>query len=441
MDKTKKIKWKQANLILVFTFFLIFIAMARTYTWASQADGLAGRLIVGYQGWFGCPGDYEGNTQWQHYFFNNIQDTNHLLIDLMPAVSEFSQIDLCKTDLRRPDGSPVFLYSSQNPRIVDKHFQWMANHRIDGAALQRFIGPVTKNVTVRRRIDNWILLSQAAAEKSGRVFFIAYDVAGAPDTVTSDIEKDWQYLANSLKITDSPNYLYVNRKPVLMIEGFGLRDRPGEPDKVYQLINKIKKGLDGLKAVYLIGETPSSWRTLDGDSKAHPLWADVYRSYDVINPWSVGRFIDDAGADQFLKERVLPDLAETRRLGIEYMPVIFPGFSWYNLMTNRSISEQAILNRIPRRCGTFLWRQVSNLLGAGANMLYAAMFDEVDEGTALLPVETRMDKLPVGANMVFLNQDGCALPDDWYLRVTGKAAEALRSRQTPPRDLKAVLKP
>jgi hypothetical protein len=56
-------------------------------------------------------------------------------------------------------------------------------------------------------------------------------------------------------------------------------------------------------------------------------------------------------------------------------------------------------------------------------------------------VETRMDKLPIGANMVFLNQDGCALPDDWYMRVTGKAAEYLRKGEPPPRRLDAVIRP
>lgn len=120
-------------------------------------------------------------------------------------------------------------------------------------------------------------------------------------------------------------------------------------------------------------------------------------------------------------------MVETRRLGIGYMPVIFPGFSWYNNMTNRGKPEHAILNKIPRRCGQFLWHQVSNLFGAKTNMLYLAMFDEVDEATAVFPTETRIDSLPVGANMVFLNQDGCAMPDDWYLRVAGKAANALHA--------------
>lgn len=142
-----------------------------------------------------------------------------------------------------------------------------------------------------------------------------------------------------------------------------------------------------------------------------------------------------------MRDVVIPDLEETQRLGLGYMPVVFPGFSWFNLQTNRNKPDQAVLNRIPRRCGRFLWRQVANLLGAGVTTLYAAMFDEVDEGTALFPAETGMDKLPAGANMVFLNQDGCALPDDWYLRVTGEAARMLRSRALPPRKLEDVIRP
>ncbi len=125
------------------------------------------------------------------------------------------------------------------------------------------------------------------------------------------------------------------------------------------------------------------------------------------------------------------------------MPVIFPGFSWHNLMTNRNRGGEphATLNRIPRRCGKFLWHHVSNLLDVNVSMIYLAMFDEVDEGTAVFPTETRMDRLPVGANMVFLNQDGCALPDDWYLRVAGKAAEYMHAKKAPPKRLDAVLKP
>jgi hypothetical protein len=133
-------------------------------------------------------------------------------------------------------------------------------------------------------------------------------------------------------------------------------------------------------------------------------------------------------------------MAETKRLGIGYMPVIFPGFSRYNQQTDHDQEEKAILNQIPRRCGKFLWHQVYDLLNADVNMIYGAMFDEVDEGTALMPVETREDRLPKGAKMVYLDQDGCSLPDDWYLRIVGKAAEFFRYRKVPE-SLDTVLKP
>jgi hypothetical protein len=138
---------------------------------------------------------------------------------------------------------------------------------------------------------------------------------------------------------------------------------------------------------------------------------------------------------------VLPDLAETKRLGLGYMPVIFPGFSWSNLQTRRGELKLAVLNQIPRRCGNFLWHQIATLLGSGVNMLYGAMFDEMDEGTALLPMITRPDRLPADTKMVYLNQDGCSVPADWYLRVAGAGADYLHKARTPPQRLGAVVRP
>jgi len=429
------------RITVLFALVAFFVAAYTAPSWAMSADGLKGRLIVGYQGWSGCPGDYEGNSQWPHYFFKNIQDVNHLAIDLLPSVREFSREDLCETDLRRPDGSPIYLYSAQNIHVVEKHFKWMAKYGIDGAALQRFIGLVSERPEMRKRSDHMIANARLAAEESNRVFFITYDVSGAnPETVVRDIETDWKHLVNDLKITASPSYLHENGKPVIEIWGFGFRNRPGTPEEVTALIHELKGGFNGLEAVTLIGGVPTNWRTLSGDSKEDPHWASTYRSYDIISPWSVGRFGKDAGADAFLCNHVLPDMAETKRLGIGYMPVIFPGFSRYNQQTDHDQEEKAILNQIPRRCGKFLWHQVYDLLNADVNMIYGAMFDEVDEGTALMPVETREDRLPKGAKMVYLDQDGCSLPDDWYLRIVGKAAEFFRYRKVPE-SLDTVLKP
>ena len=416
---------------------------------ASASDGLAGRVIVGYQGWFGCPGDYLDNRRWQHWVIQP-EDTqaptpDNIRVDLLPQLAGVPEQDLCPSGLKSADGAPIALFSSQNAQVVLTHFRWMAQHQIDGVAVQRFIGIIDDrpdNPQGRARSDHMLGNVRAAAAATERVFFITYDISGAPPaTLFADIRRDWQHLTGDLDLTASPNYLRMHGKPVLQLWGFGFADRPGAPPEVAELIADLKQGRHGLKAAALIGGVPTNWRTLNGDSQQDPRWADIYRSYDVISPWSVGRFHDESGADAFLKEHVLGDLAETRRLGIAYLPVIFPGFSWFNLQTRRGQAQRAVLNEIPRRCGRLLWREIANVLGSGANMLYGAMFDEVDEGTAMLPAVTRADRLPVGVKMVFLNEDDCSLPADWYLRVIGAAAGFAHRAEAPPRELDAVLKP
>ncbi|HSZ23157.1 MAG TPA: hypothetical protein VK782_08440, partial [Candidatus Sulfotelmatobacter sp.] len=130
-----------------------------------------------------------------------------------------------------------------------------------------------------------------------------------------------------------------------------------------------------------------------------------------------------------------PDLAATRRMHVDYMPVLFPGYSFAN--TNRALGQPATpSNQIPRDCGRFYWRQVYNALGAGATMLYGAMFDEVNEGTAMFKMLSDAAGVPVtgipaGYSFVTLDADGCALPSDWYLSLAGAATAAVHSG-TPP---------
>lgn len=424
---------------LLFCGFALMIVPAAAIS--VSADGLSGRLVVGYQGWFGCPGDFEGNKDWQHWFANGVA-ADHLLVDVLPSVRSLEPSGLCDTGLIRADGQgTIKLFSAQSASVVAAHFQWMSDHGIDGAAVQRFITGLS-DPAVRRRRDHVLKNEQGAAEATGRVFFVVYDISGADgSTVTAEVRRDWRHLAEELQVIASSAYLRDHGKPLVELWGFGVKGRPGAAADVKSLIEDLKLGKNGLAAATVIGGVPSGWRALEGDAAPEQQWASVFRAYDVISPWSVGRFADEAGADAFMKNSVEPDLAEVRRLGLRYLPVVFPGFSWSNLMKSRGKPEQAILNRTPRNCGRFMWRQFSNLLAAHVESLYVAMFDEVDEGTAIFPAETRSDKLPRGAGMVYLNQDGCQLPDDWYLRVTGSGAGFLHKSATPPPKLEAVLRP
>jgi hypothetical protein len=409
---------------------------------ADPADGLSGRLVVGYQGWFGCPGDYEGNKDWQHWFVKAVR-AEFLTVDILPSVGSLPAEELCDTGLPRQDGrGTVKLFSAQNADVVKAHFAWMRKHGIDGAAAQRFLGPVASDARLRSRSDHVLENVAAAAEASGRTFFVVYDVSGAnPSTVTDDLRSDWRHLVETLRLTAGKAYQQDHGKPLLELWGFGFKDHPGEPEAVAALVADLKSGAHGLPPATVIGGVPTHWRTLSNDARPEPAWQKVYQSYDVISPWSVGRFADEQSADAFAREVVEPDLAATRSRGQRYLPVAFPGFSWANLMRNRDRPEEAIVNRIPRDCGRFLWRQVSNLLELHVNALYVAMFDEADEGTAIFAAEPNADALPAHVQMVYLNEDGCSLPDDWYMRIAGKAAEYLRASTPAPRHLEAVLRP
>lgn len=162
----------------------------------------------------------------------------------------------------------------------------------------------------------------------------------------------------------------------------------------------------------------------------HTPSAAIYRSLDIISPWPIGAYVDEAGADEFLRSHVLPDLAETRRLGIGYLPVAWPGFSATNL--KRHDGRSGPLNQIPRRCGRFYWHQARNLIGAGVRMMQTANLDEFDEGTAILPYLREVPRPPGTAGFLSRAADGCEMPADGYLRLAGQVARGLQAGTLPP---------
>ena len=58
-------------------------------------------------------------------------------------------------------------------------------------------------------------------------------------------------------------------------------------------------------------------------------------------------------------------------------------------------------------------------------MIYVAMFDEVDEGTAMYKLAATSDAMPVQGSFVPLQIDGCNLPSDWYLELANQAQRML----------------
>ena len=109
------------------------------------------------------------------------------------------------------------------------------------------------------------------------------------------------------------------------------------------------------------------------------------------------------------------------------MPVVFPGFSWAHGAGRASKSP---LNVMPRRCGAFYQRQIDNAIKAGTQMLFTAMFDEINEGTAIFKLAADQSEEPAGTELFSLDADGCrTATSDMYLHFAGRAARALRNRR------------
>lgn len=386
-----------------------------------NANTLNGKVIFGYQGWFSCPNDGSKLGAWFHWTKRSKTFTTaDITVDNWPDVSELPADERCPTGMKLPNGSTAEVFSSYNSKTVDRHFQWMQQYGIDGVAAQRFV----TGLDDARLFDfrNQVLRNvRASAQAHGRVFYVEYDATGKDAaTLLASLKKDWAYLVDDLKITESPQYLHDNGLPVLEIYGLGFTSHADfTAELAQQIVDYFKTSAPAKYHVTLIGGVPSYWRTGTHDSFSGPAWAAVYRSFDVISPWAVGRYKNDKDADKYQQDIIAPDFAETAKGGTRYMPVVFPGFSWTNL-------NQGPFNDIPRRCGAFYWHQVYNAISAGSKMMFVAMFDEVDEGTAMFKLAPTQDQLPAGAKLVPLDADGCSLPSDWYLQLGGATGQMLR---------------
>jgi len=382
---------------------------------AVDTSTLNRKMLLGYQGWFACPGDGSPVNAWIHWFRSQTPTAANATVDFLPDISELDADELFATSMTLSNGTPLRVYGTAQQKTVLRHFQWMRDYGIDGVFLQRFTSELG-NPTFAAWRNQVTSNVWAGAEAYGRVFAIMYDISGQPaSTLVSTLTNDWTFLVNTMKVTSSPRYQRHRGKPLVAIWGFGFTDRPGTPQDALTVINQFKAA-----GFTVMGGVPTYWRTLNNDSQSDPAWANVYRAFDIISPWAVGRYGDQAGADNFKQTLITPDLALARSLGLDYMPVIFPGFSWHNLFPTSP------LNQIPRNAGNFYWRQAYNAVSAGCTMVYGAMFDEMDEGTAMLKLAPTAAELPAQGTFVPLNIDGTNLPSDWYLRLAGAATRMLR---------------
>jgi len=376
-------------------------AGAGTADAASAPGDVVGKITVGYQGWFACPGDNAPINQWWHWSSNGGQppSPSNTTIVSWPDMREFTN-SYQTAYANLGNGQPAKLFSSYDQQTVNTHFTWMRDNGCDTAALQRF-NPVGGEGPTR---DAMAIKVRSAAETFGRKFYIMYDVTNWTN-MQSEIKTDWTTKMSAH--TASSAYARQNGKPVVCVWGFGFNDpgRPFAPAPCLDVVNWFKS-----QGVYVIGGVPTWWRTGVNDSRAGFL--DVYHAFNMISPWMVGRTGDIAGLDSYYNNVNVGDQADCNALGIDYQPCVMPGN----------------LDGGARFHGDFYWHHIYNMTRLGAQGLYVSMFDEFNEGNQIAKTAENASMQPTNFGHPALDADGTACSSDYYLRITADGGRMFKKQ-------------
>jgi hypothetical protein len=377
-----------------------------------------GLVMAGYQGWFRAAGDGSSTKRYAY------GDENRSGIDSWPDVSEYEKT--YETPFSLPDGKKARFFSSLDKSTVDLHFKWMQEYGVSGVFMQRFFDDTRD---ANRKKESSIILQNAleAASKYKRAIAVMYDLSGlkgAGEDCSSIIE-DWKYLVDELKVTNQKGektYLHHRDKPLVVIWGLGFPDRPYNIRNIglERLINFLKTDPVYGNCTVMLG-VPTFWRELNADCVQDNYLHNLIRQADMILPWTVQRFspLLHNDMDRY-RDIMIEDMKWCRTNHIDYVPCVYPGFSWHNLSVHAFPDDIKPVASIPRQGGRFYWQLTSTAINVGAKMLYVAMFDEVNEGTAIFKCT---DNPPVGKLTSFINMDH--QPSDHYLWLTGEAAKII----------------
>jgi hypothetical protein len=400
------------------------VAALRPYDGPSQPgvnrSTLTGKVLCGYQGWFAAPRDGSGRG-WRHYSARGQFRPGFCGIDLWPDVSELDNDEKDPTPFRHADGRVAAVFSSYRRPTVLRHFRWMEQYSIDGVFLQRF-GVETLHASDLRHANTVLAHCREGANRSGRCYALMYDLSLLPRGGVRHVIEDWKLLVDHMRLGNDPKdraYLRHHGKPVVAVWGIGFNDGRqytlAECEHLVEFLQHDRR-YGGFTVVLGV---PTGWRTLDADSVKDPALHRVIGQGDIISPWTVGRYRSLEGVEEHAQRRWKKDLEWCQAHAKDYLPVVFPGFSWHNRHAGGPLDE------IPRRKGQFLWKQFVEAKKAGATMLYLAMFDEMDEGTAVFKCT---NDPPVGRSR-FVTLEG--LPSDHYLWLTGRGGKLLQGEIKP----------
>ena len=255
-------------------------------------------------------------------------------------------------------------------------------------------------------------------EKYERAVCVMYDLSGMNAGDEQVVLRDIQQLARKYNLFDHsqcPSYLYHKGKPLVAVFGMGFND-----GRKYGF-NETGKIIQGLKRLgfSVMISVPGYWRQMERDTERDARLHQQIRQCDILLPWYVGRYNEQSF--EAFKQHILADMRWAEANQIDFAPLCFPGFSWHNMhFPRRGPGEE-----IPRNKGSFFKKQLNFNVSNGAKMIYIAMFDEIDEGTAIFKIARKVPKASPGSEFVPLER---GVSSDHYLKLAGKASKKLKKK-------------
>ncbi len=377
-----------------------------------------GLVMTGYQGWFNTSGDGMG-LNWTHYELSSAFEPGCSSIDFWPEMDEYEKKYL--TPFVYDNGSGAYVFSSADYSTTDLHFKWMQESGIDGIFLQRFLSSTRSDTKKAHRAQVTSNVIRASI-KYDRAWCMMYDIGSETAEEIWDMATDWAEIEDLYGISDlecNPNYLYHNGKPLLAIYGVGFATKEEEGGFLSSELLEVLETSGMLDNYSIMLGTPYNWEAMTGDSTDDPDFHELIKRCDIILPWAVGRYKDE-NYDEGETSKIASNLAWCEEYGVDYAQLIFPGFSWGNLKSDYSLYDAS-----PRNSGGFMWRQIWGAYTQGVKMYYMAMFDEVDEGTAIFKCQGA-DELPLNGDGSFIGYD-TDIKSDHYMWLAGQAKLLLQN--------------
>lgn len=234
------------------------------------------------------------------------------------------------------DSTKASWFYSNCSAVVEQHFKYMQQYKIDGIFVQRFrdaSNPSNEYYHQGVQVLDWV---RQYAEQYGKYFAVEYDFSALqagenPDDYLGYWKNDFDKVVAPL--FQSSSYIYQDGKPVMEIWGAGFNDNKGGSGQDYQTL--VDYMANSATPTWNILGVPWYWQDLNDQNRSPPPAPGLFSLYQsssvqCLQPWGVGAYSTPDDFAYYFQNRLVPMKSQLDGWGKKLSPVIHPGTQNYN---------------------------------------------------------------------------------------------------------------